>query len=368
VSALQTHHAEPSPLRFAVVGCGAIAINHVRALQSIPGVDVVAAIDSHPGRARQFAHDHGIRTHFDDVDLGLASGLDAISLCTPHGAHEAGVLAASNHRLHVLCEKPIATTLVEADRMIAAVDTAGVKFGVVFQRRMWAGARRVRAALDDGRLGTPITGSCLVQLRRDAEYFAEAWRGRWDTEGGGVLMTQAIHHIDLLQWFMGDAVSVSGRIATLKHGTIIEVEDTAVATIEFASGALAVLQAGTTYRPALGARVLVSDREGRTASVVEYPEGSESMDVWTVDEPFEFASQLMAGGAYDPPLAEVHARLGDVHSLQIVDFVDAIRDDRDPAVTGREARKSLAIVAAVYESDRTGQAVRVPALTERALS
>jgi len=356
-----------TPLRFAIIGCGAIAINHLRALRSIPGVEVAAVIDTHPGRAHRFAHEHGVEAWFDDVDSGLASDLDAVTVCTPHRAHAAGVVAAAARGLHVLCEKPIAATLPEADRMIAAAETARVRFGVVYQRRMWAGARRIRGALDRATLGRPITGSCVVQLRRDTEYFAEPWRGRWDTEGGGVLMTQAIHYIDLLQWFMGDAVEVSGRIGTLRHGDVIEVEDTAVATIEFASGALAVLQAGTTFRPALGARVQVSDREGRSASVLEYPEGSESIDVWTVDEPFVFASPF-AGGSYDPPLAEVHARLADVHTLQIVDFVDAIRDDRDPVVTGREARKSLEIVSAVYESHRTGRPVRLAGAEERARS
>ena len=350
-----------APLRFAIVGCGAIAVNHVRALRSIPGVEVTAAIDSHPGRARQFARDHGVPTEFDDIEQGLEAGVDAVTICTPHRAHEAGVLAAAARGLHVLCEKPLATTPEEADRMIAATATAGVRFGVVYQRRMWSSARRIRAALDDGSLGRPVAGSCVVQLRRDADYFAEPWRGRWETEGGGVLMTQAIHHIDLLQWFMGDAVAVSGRIATVKHGDLIEVEDTAVATIEFASGALAVLQAGTTYSPALGARVLVSDREGRTASLLEYPEGSDSVDVWTVDEPYVFASPLIADGPYDPPLPEVHARLRDAHSSQLVDFVDAVRQERDPAVTGREARKSLEIVAAVYESHRSGAPVPLAA-------
>jgi UDP-N-acetyl-2-amino-2-deoxyglucuronate dehydrogenase len=361
----QTVASGAAPLRFAIVGCGAIAVNHVRALRSIPGVEVTAAIDSHPGRARQFAHDHGVPASFDEIEQGLDSGIDAVTVCTPHRAHEAGVLAAAERGLHVLCEKPIATTVAEADRMITATDAAAVRFGVVYQRRMWASARRIRAALDDGSLGQPVTGSCAVRLRRDADYFAEPWRGRWDTEGGGVLMTQAIHHIDLLQWFMGDAVAVSGRIATLKHGDLIEVEDTAVATIEFASGALAVLQAGTTYRPALGARVMVSDREGRTASVLEYPEGSDTTDVWTVDEPYGFVSPLTEGGAYDPPLPEVHSRLRDVHTLQLVDFVDAVRQGRDPAVTGREARKSLEIVAAVYESDRTGVPVKLQASTAR---
>jgi UDP-N-acetyl-2-amino-2-deoxyglucuronate dehydrogenase len=355
----------PTPLRFAILGCGAIAVNHLRALQSLPGVVVAAVIDADLGRAQRFAQAAGVPAAFDDVERGLASGLDAVTVCTPHGAHDAGVRAAASHGLHVLCEKPMAASLAEADRMIDATDAAGVKLGVVLQRRLWPAARRVRAALDSGALGQPIVGSCLVRLRRDAEYYAEPWRGRWDTEGGGALMTQAIHHIDLLQWFMGDAASVTGRIGTLRHGDHIEVEDTAVATIEFVSGALAVVQASTTFAPGLGAQIVVSDVQGKTAGVLEYPEGTGAIDVWTVDEPFEFTSPMVLDGASDPPLSVVHMRLADLHTQQLADFVEAIRENRDPAVTGREGRKALRIIAAIYESSRTGVTVRLANTTSR---
>ena len=354
-----TPSGAPGAIRFAIVGCGAIAVNHVAALQVLPGVTVAAVVDTDGPRARAFAERFGIPAAFDDVESALASGLDAVTVCTPHPAHEAGVVAAAAHGLHVLCEKPVATTTDEADRMIAATDAAGVKFGVVFQRRFWPAAARVRAAIDDGSLGTPVTGSCIVRLRRDAEYYAEPWRGRRDTEGGGVLMTQAMHHIDLLQWFMGEAVSVTGRVATLRHGAYIDVEDTAVATIEFASGALAVVQASSTFDPGLGAQVLVSDAAGRAASVLEFPEGTGLTDVWTLPGEPEFTTPYAVGGVFDIPLPDVHLGLVAAHSLQIADFVEAVRDDRDPLVTGRDARRALEIVTAIYRSSETGVAVRL---------
>jgi predicted dehydrogenase len=346
-------------LRVGVVGCGMIAHNHVRALRELPGVTVCAVMDAEADRARDLARAFGIAAAFDDLDAMLGSGLDAVTIATPNGAHEAGVLAAARHGVHVLCEKPLALNLAEADRMVAATTAAGVRFGVVFQRRFWPAAVRIRRAIADGRLGTPVAGGLVARLRRDAAYYAEPWRGNWSTEGGGVLMTQAIHHVDLLQWFMGRASRVTGRVATLVHGSSIEVEDTAAAVVEFASGALATVQAGTTFAPGLGAQVWVSDARGRTVGLVEFPEGVGATDVWTIPGEERFTDVYGERGAYDLPLAEVHRRLVPYHALQVADFVGAVRDRRDPAVTGREAVKSLEIVQAIYESALTGATVEL---------
>jgi predicted dehydrogenase len=343
--------------RIGIIGCGRIAANHVTALRGIDGVEVAAVADVDVDRARAFAHRYAVAGAYGDAEALFAAGLHAVTVCTPHPAHVDGVLAAAQHGVHVLCEKPIAVSLADADRMIAATARAGVTFGVLFQRRFWTPAARIRRALDDGRLGAPVAGGVVVRLRRDAAYYADEWRGRWDTEGGGVLMTQAIHHVDLLQWFMGPAVRVTGRIATLAHGAFIEVEDTAGAIVEFASGAVATIQAGSTFDPGLGAQVWVSDARGRTASLMEFPEGVGRTDVWTLPGEEEYAPVYTAGVDFDLPLAEIHAHLEPYHAIQIADFVDAVRAGREPAVTGREAVKSLEIVQAVYASSRTGAPV-----------
>jgi UDP-N-acetyl-2-amino-2-deoxyglucuronate dehydrogenase len=343
-------------LRVGVIGCGMIAHNHVRALR-LPGVRVCAVMDTVGERARDLARAYDIPGSFDDLDAMLRSGLDAVTIATPNGAHEAGVLAAARHGVHVLCEKPLALNLGEADRMVAATDAAGVRFGVVFQRRFWPAAVRVRRAIEDGRLSPPIAGGVVARFHRDAAYYSEPWRGRWETEGGGVLMTQAIHHIDLLQWFLGPASSVTGRVATLAHRDIIEVEDTASAVVEFASGALATVQAGTTFAPGLGAQVWVSDARGRTASLIEFPEGVAATDVWTIPGEQRYTDVYGARGAYDIPLPDVHRQLTPYHAMQVADFIGAVREGREPAVTGREAVKSLEIIQAIYESSRTGATV-----------
>jgi predicted dehydrogenase len=320
---------------------------------------VVAAVDIDIGRAHNFAVAHGVPHVYCDADEMFASGLDAVTVCTPHAAHEAGVLTAARHRTHVLCEKPVALTVAQAQRMIAATDAAGVRFGVLFQRRFWPAAQRIRRAMQDGRLDTPICGGVVARFNRDADYYAEPWRGRLATEGGGVLMTQAIHHVDLLQWFMGPVRRVTGRCATLVHGGLIDVEDTAAAVVEFASGGIATIQAGTTFRPGLGAQVWVSDAHGRTASVMEFPEGVGFTDISTV--PGEEASQTgrVRAGAPDLPLAEIHDHLVPYHARQIEDFLDAVRHDREPAVTGHDAVRSLEIIEAIYASSRTGVAVEL---------
>ncbi|SNT48396.1 Predicted dehydrogenase [Asanoa hainanensis] len=341
-------------MRVGIAGCGKIARNHVSALRAIPGVEVAAVADLDLARARVFAAEHGVSRAYIDVDAMLAAGLDAVTICTPHGAHEVGVLAAARHGVHVLCEKPVATTVDEARRMVAATAAAGIRFGVVFQRRFWPAARAIRAALDDGRLGVPIAGGVVARFNRDAAYYAEPWRGRWSTEGGGVLMTQAIHHLDLLQWYLGPARRVCGRYGTLALRGVIEVEDTAAAVVEFASGAIATVQAGTTFRPGLGAQVWVSDAAGRTMGLSEFPEGVAFTDVSTVDGDRVLVGPAAGPAMSDLPLGEIHDHLAPYHAEQIRDFVAALRDDREPAVTGADALRSLELVEAVYRSSRAG--------------
>lgn len=348
-----------SKIRVGITGCGRIAINHAKALQANPDVELVACSDVDPDRAAAFAGQFGIPQHHGDLNAMLGS-IDALTVCSPHPAHEAAVIAAADAGVHVLCEKPIAVTLDEADRMIAATDAAGVTFGALFQRRFWEASRAAHAAVRDGRVGTPVFGSVTLRLGRDADYFtADPWRGTWAADGGGVLMNQAIHYIDLLQWLVGSPVlRVTGRIATLRHAEHIEVEDTAAATLEFANGALGVISAGTTYAPGLGTQVLVTGSNGATVSVTEFPEGEPAFtDIWTVPGEEAYRQVHSTSTESDPPLSRIHEGLTPYHALQIDDFVAAVREDRDPLVTGREARKALAVVLAVYESSRTGRAV-----------
>jgi predicted dehydrogenase len=343
-------------VRTGLIGCGKIALIHAMALQTLAEAEFVACCDSDESRARAIAAKYGVPHVFTDADALLVSGLvDAVLVCTPHPSHGALVTAAAEAGVHVLCEKPLAISLAEADRMIEAARQAGITFGVIFQRRFWPAAQRIRGAIDAGRLGRPTLGECAVRIWRSPEYFAsDPWRGTWASEGGGVLMNQAVHAIDQFQWFMGPAVEVTGRYATLRHGAYIDVEDTAVATVRFASGALGVIQAASTFQPDFGFRVAVHGDSGATVSVWERPEGEQGInDVWTLpgEEAFRAVWEWEEKGRPGFPL---------FHVLQIQDFLRALIEERAPAVTGEEARKSLEIILAIYYSSRTGQPVALP--------
>ncbi|WP_395728428.1 Gfo/Idh/MocA family protein [Nakamurella sp.] len=349
-------------LRAAVVGCGNVAGNHAAAYRDLPGVDLVAVADVDPARAATLARRFGGRAVAPEVLFDPNLGLDLVSICTPHPTHEAVVAEAAAHGVHVLCEKPIAIDLPAAARMVAATESAGVRLGVLFQRRFWPAAQRIRRAIDDGTLGQPFLGHTSTLLHRDPEYYtATDWRGTWATDGGGVLMTQAVHNVDLLQWFMGEAVEVSAVHSTVRHP--IEVEDTAVATIRFAGGGLATLSASTALTPGLGSRVQVTGRSGATVGLAEYPEGSEArIDLWAVPGAEAVGDPYPGGLAADLDLAAINGGLAPFHALQIADFVAAVRDRREPAVTGREAAKSLAILTAIYASAASGRPEPVPRL------
>jgi predicted dehydrogenase len=343
-------------VRTGLIGCGKIARIHAQALRDLPEAEFVAVCDTDEGRARAFASEHGAQQVYADARELLESGaVEVVLICAPHPAHAALVVAAAEAGVHVLCEKPISITLAAADQMIAAADQAGVKFGVIFQRRFWPAARRIREAIDDGRLGKLTLGECSVRIWRSPDYFAsEPWRGTWATEGGGVLMNQAVHAIDQFQWFMGRAVEVVGRYATLRHGSYIDVEDTAVATVVFENGALGVIQAASTFDANLGFRVAVHGDSGAAVSVWEYPEGQQGInDVWDIPGEAELRAVWEREEQGRPGFPEFHI-------LQIQDFLQAVIDDRPPAVTGTDARRSLEIILAIYQSSRTGLPVSLP--------
>lgn len=351
------------PLRVGIVGCGGISRNHLAAFRAVPDADVVAVCDVDLAKARSTAALAEVGSAYGSVEELLAHGVDVVSVCTPHPTHEAVVVAAAAAGAHVLCEKPVATDLAAAERMVQACDAAGVKLAVLLQRRFWPAAQRMHAALTSGQSGVPILGECTVLLERTAEYYTrDPWRGSWADDGGGVLMTQAIHHVDLLQWLMGDVAEVYGRVATFTHGDHIEVEDSAAATLTFTSGALATIQATTAANPSLGARVRVTTSTGTSVQLVEFPEGTDGrIEFWSEDGRIVSEERFPAGADPHVVLSDVNRRLIPHHTTQVADFVSAIRSGARPAVDGPDATRALRIVLAVYESARTGQPVRFTA-------
>jgi UDP-N-acetyl-2-amino-2-deoxyglucuronate dehydrogenase len=351
-----------SKVRVGIVGAGLIGGIHAAAVRSLPEAELVAACDAVPGKAASFVAEHAPdASAFDDLQAMLDRRLvEAVCVCTPHPQHAAVVAACAERGVHAIVEKPFTATLADADRAIAAARRHGTKLSVIFQRRWYPGSRRIREAIDQGRLGRPILGECIIEFWRGEDYYGLApWRGRWDTEGGGVIINQAPHMIDLLQWYMGPVAEVFCYWDNLIH-PYVEVEDLAVAVVRFVGGGLGLIKASNCTNPWLRYGVSITGSTGATVSV-SYDNGYEMGHnfVWTI--PGE-------EGSVERWLAEERAsgmkEFADFHALQIREFLAAVREDRQPSVTGEEGRKTVEIIEAMYRSGQTGRPVRFPVPVE----
>jgi predicted dehydrogenase len=329
-----------------LAGAGVAARYHARAIAETPGARLVA-LHTSAARGGAAAREFGAPCMPTYEGLLARKDVDVVCLCTPSGLHAAQAIAAAQAGKHVLVEKPMALTLAGADAMIAACRAAGVRLGVALQRRTEPCYQALRAAISAGELGRLVLGSVSVPyLRAQSYYDSASWRGTWAMDGGGALMNQGIHLADLLLWFMGEVEEVSANAATLAH--TIEVEDSVSAALRFASGAMGSITATTAASPGFPHRVEIYGSEGGVQiegeSIVRWEGG--------VPRAVTGAPPASAGsGASATALAPVgHVRL-------LGDFVAAVRERRAPLVPGEEARRSLALVLAIYESARGGRPV-----------
>ena len=343
---------------FGIIGCGMIAGIHRKAIEKIEGCRVAAVFDPAPGRAEAFTAESGARG-YTDLDAFLADpDIIAVMVATPSGLHLDGALAAINAGKHTLVEKPLEITVERCDRLIKAADEKGVTLGGIFHSRYFEVPKLIKKAVEDGRFGVISLADAQVKWFRSQEYYdSGAWRGTWNLDGGGALMNQSIHAIDLLQWFMGPVAEVSGKIATLAHERI-EVEDTAVATLRFANGALGVIEGTTAAYPGFLKRIEICGSKGSV--IME----EESLKAWDFADETEADREIKAaymgvsdssGGAADPGAINY---LG--HKMEIANFVDAVRGGQPFALNGREARKAVEIIEGIYTSSRTGKTVSLP--------
>ncbi|GII81839.1 oxidoreductase [Sphaerisporangium rufum] len=332
-------------MRYGVIGCGRIHRNHAQAALAVEGVELVGVSDVDEERAATSGREWNVPFYTDYREM-LAAGVDAVGICLPHHLHEEVCVAAAQAGVHVFCEKPLATSVEECDRMIQACDHHGVKLAVVFQHRFNDNAQALRRLLDSGRLGRPVLGTALFQYYKnpeDTSYFAgSGWRGTWEREGGGVLNTHAVHALDLLCWFLGEVKETQGLIATLTHST--EVEDTAGGVLRFESGALATIAASMSVGLKFESRITISGTKGVAVLTdsrrldVEYLNGGRETHVY--DEPL------------DDPSFQTNLAYGRGHLAQLADFADAIAHDRVPVSDGRSARHVLSVVKSFYASAR----------------
>ncbi|MEU8462291.1 Gfo/Idh/MocA family oxidoreductase [Streptomyces sp. NPDC029003] len=349
-------------LRFGVIGAGVIGGVHARTLARLPGrATLVAVAGSSPGRARALAAEHGCAWHETARELLARPDLDAVCVCVPSGLHAEIGEAALRAGKHVLVEKPLEVGLDAADRLLAAARSTGRTLGVVLQHRFDPAARYLYDSVRAGALGTLTSGHAEVAWWRSQGYYDSGqWRGTARLDGGGAVMNQGVHTLDLLQWVMGEAVEVSARTALLAHRGI-DVEDTAAAVVRFASGALATVLATTAAYPGRTARLAVHGDRGsavldddRMAYFHTRAEGESGETYGAYGAGDRSAALPLRHDAERDPTGMPAAP----HRDQLADFCDAVEQRRPPAVSGEEARRSLALTLALYESARTGRTVR----------
>jgi predicted dehydrogenase len=338
-------------LRVGILGTGSISESHARAASEAAGAEVTAVYGRSREKAARLAAGYEA-TPYDDLDAFLGDPrVDAVLVGSPSGMHGEHGIAAARAGKHVLMEKPLELTPARADEVIAAADAAGVRLGVFFQGRTAPEVAWLKRRVDAGELGRAFLAAGQVRWYRPPEYYGgPRGRGSWKLEGGGALMSQAIHTLDLMLWLMGDVERVYGRALTAMHQ--IEVEDTVVATLEFASGAVATFEASTAAYPGYPRRLELTGTEG---TVVVENDRVARYDLRTPPgepQPREPADQTPS--ASSPLVSDVRG-----HRRMIEDFVVGVRTGAPLICDGREGRRSVAVVDAIYRSSRAGEPVRL---------
>ncbi|MBM3964563.1 MAG: Gfo/Idh/MocA family oxidoreductase [Planctomycetes bacterium] len=339
---------------WGIIGCGMIAKFHARAIAEMRGSKLVACYGRDLEKAAAFADEFG-GLPYDDLKAMLQDPyIDVVTICTPSGAHlEPGMMAARAGK-HVLVEKPLEVTTKRCDQLIAECEKQGIYLGTIFPSRFHRSAILMKAAIEQNRFGLISVADAIVKWFRTQQYYDSGkWRGTWQLDGGGALMNQAIHSVDLLLWLMGPVRSVNAMTALRAHERI-EVEDTAVATLEFESGALGTIVATTAAYPGTLKRIEIAGSHGM--AVLE----EEAIVKWNFAQPKKQDEKVLAemkfnttgGGASDP------AAIGHVaHRELFKDFVKSIQGGLPSRIDGIEGRRSVELINAVYKSAKTGKQV-----------
>lgn len=340
-------------LGVGVIGCGAIATVHAENFYCLPESELVATADVIKERAKTLAQRFEAKAWYADYkDLLKRKDIAAVSICLPPYLHAEVGIACAEAGKHILVEKPIANKLGDTDELIKAARKAGVKLSVLYEYRFNEAVQWVHKAIERGEIGKLILGDLLVKGYRTDEYYGDGWRGKWSTAGGGAIISQAIHWLDLFQWFFGPVDEVYGNIDTLTHK--IEVEDVAGAIIRFKNEAIGTCIASTSVRPSFPIRI---DAHGsKSTLVLEGPPESLRAKLLTAKrkvkkECIPKPLPIVTAPPFVPP---------EGHKPPIIDFLTAINEDREPAITGEEGRKSLEIAVAIYKSAKSDKVIKFP--------
>ena len=338
-------------LNFALVGCGRIANKHTEVINKLDGARIVSVCDVKKKKAKKYGEKYDVSFYINYDKMLKNEEIDVVNILTPSGLHAKHTIdIVKKYKKHVVVEKPMALKLEDADEMIRTCDEEGVRLFVVKQNRYNLPVQKLREALEEGRFGKLVMGTVRVRWTRHQHYYdMDEWRGTWEMDGG-VLTNQASHHIDLLEWMMGQPVEVSAQTAT--RLVDIEVEDTGAVLIKFDNGALGIIEATTATRP--------NDLEGSLSimgekgSVVIGGYAVNKVETWQFEEEKKEDKQIMEKYKENPPNV-----YGFGHKRYLEDVIDAIQNDQKALVDGLEGRKSLELINAIYESAETGKSVRL---------
>jgi len=339
-----------------VVGAGMIGNWHAEAIKLLPNAELVAVCDQVPEAAEAFASQHICSSHTDLKKFLNDDRIDVITVATPSGLHQEIAIAAAQAGKHCIVEKPIEITLPRIDAVIEAHDKAGTSVGGIFNMRYAPASKLLKQAVDAGRFGRLTFGMAYGPWWRTQEYYDQGgWRGTMEIDGGGSLMNQGIHTIDMLQWLMGPVKQVQAYAKTLVHERI-DVEDTASAAIEFANGALGTIACTTSMWPGHFRIVEIAGDQGTVALADanfffwQFAKETEE-DERIRKAHLEFPTVSM--GASNPSAGFT----AEGHRANFADFLEALDEGREPPISGREARRSVATILAIYESAKTGKPV-----------
>ena len=356
-------------LRAAIIGCGKMAQVHAQALMNIEEAELVAVQSRSLEKATAFAAPYRAHPYTNIAEMIRHEKVDIVVICTPHPAHKAAAVTAFENGAHVLVEKPLAISLADCDVMIDAADAAGKQLGMISQRRFFPACMRIKQAIDAGKLGTPMLGFVVMYGWRDETYYkSDPWRGKWAEEGGGVLVNQAPHQLDLLQWFMGSEFDeLYGVWSNINH-PYIEVDDTAVAVVRFKNGAIANIMVSNAQKPGIYGKVHIHGSNGATAGVQTdggsmFLPGRSTItepplnELWTI--PGEEAL-LPQWQQEDTALFNAVNPVEYFIRLQQRDFILSVIEKRQPLVSGRDGRRTVELFNAIYRSSQERIPVKWP--------
>jgi len=352
-------------IKFGLYGYGKVAQLHAKAIAASENATLVSVCGRDAAKARAFAKSWGIEARSSAAEMADRDGVQAVIVTTPHPLHAACAIECLGAGLHTLVEKPMALHVADCDAMNAAALAAGRNLGVICQRRWYPSTLRIRRAIDEGLLGSPLLGQVTILGWRDEAYYnSDPWRGTWEHEGGGVIVNQAPHQFDLLSWYMGSVSGVSGSWINANH-SYIEVDDSAVATVHFKNGGLGSIFVSNSQKPGIFAKVCVHGSSGASAGVqtdggAMFIAGMSGVleppynDIWTIPgqekmievwkrEDGEFFSKIEPTWYF--------------FSLQIDDFAQAAAAGTRPKVTGEDGMEAVKIIEGIYSSAKTQRTI-----------